>query len=440
MSHFLNFLLLILLVLGSATSQAQNYPVYNSFYVNPFLYNPAEAATEFTHVYVLHRRQWMGVDGAPVLSSVTFNTLLNETRVGIGGKFSSYKRGILETSDFTISYAYGIPLGKTNWLFFGLSGGAISNTVDITQLTPEQLTDPAIANYLSAENNFQPVANFGMLFRSESGLNFGVSLPQLFTPKYNTATFSNTAISPADQIFATLYYKKKVAGKIVSRGRGNVRKRVKTSESVAPLEFYVNYKYSAFDNSQFEFLSKLNLSPHFWVGASYRLPYGFTGNIGIQSSKFVFSYAYEPGTQPEPGFSSGSHEVLLGLKLGERKNFKRQVPELRSTLRTVQERHTARFQETVEDPDQINQTQTGKRKKYYVVIRAFSDFAQADAYKRKLISDKYNADVMYNPEDRKYYVHVLETEKSAEAHEEARNLKNYTKLKEARVLTITVDE
>jgi hypothetical protein len=33
-------------------------------------------------------------------------------------------------------------------------------------------------------------------------------------------------------------------------------------------------------------------------------------------------------------------------------------------------------------------------------------------------------------------VHILETEKAAEAHQEVRNLKTYTKLKTARVLTI----
>jgi len=33
-------------------------------------------------------------------------------------------------------------------------------------------------------------------------------------------------------------------------------------------------------------------------------------------------------------------------------------------------------------------------------------------------------------------VHVLETTKASEAHEEAKNLKQYTKLKDARVLTI----
>ena len=114
---------------------------------------------------------------------------------------------------------------------------------------------------------------------------------------------------------------------------------------------------------------------------------------------------------------------------------------LRSTLtKAPSEKHTARFQESVEDPDQINQQQGEVKKKYFVVIRVYNDFTAADVYKKKLISDKFNADIFYNPQDRKYYVHVLETLKAAEAHEEVRNLKTYTKLKEARVLIVSTSK
>jgi hypothetical protein len=75
-----------------------------------------------------------------------------------------------------------------------------------------------------------------------------------------------------------------------------------------------------------------------------------------------------------------------------------------------------------------------------VVINVFPDFNKADAFKRKLVGDKFNADIFYNPADRKYYVHVLETVKASEAHEEIRNLKTYTKLKTARLLVVTTDK
>lgn len=419
------------LFLACFSLHAQNYPVYNSYYINPYLYNPAEAASEFTYIFVNHRQQWMGVEGAPRLTTANFNTLLNESRAGVGVKLSSYSRGILTSSDISLTYAYGLLLNQKNTLFFGLSGGVISNTID----TEGIIDDPAVENYVA--NNIQPTANFGLLFRSASGLNFGVTLPQLFAPKFNSgASFEATDFSPVDNIIGTLYYRKKVEGKIVAKRKKGVRTKVKTKEAYAPLEFYLMYKYAKAGNSQFEAMTKLNLSENFWLGAGYRLSYGFTGSLGFSYGKFLMAYSYEPGGQPTPGFSQATHELQLGVRLGEVRKFKRTAPMLRSTIRTTNESHVARFQQTVEDPDKIQSTDETK-KKYYVVIRSFGDFTSADEYKRKLIDQKYNANVFYYDKDRKYHVHVLETSKHSEAAEEAKNLKNYTKLKDARVLTVT---
>jgi type IX secretion system PorP/SprF family membrane protein len=333
-----------------------------------------------------------------------------------------------------LSYAYGIAVSKKNTLFLGLSGGVVSNTIDLTSggVDPD---DPAIQSYLA--NNIQPSANFGLLYRSASGINFGLVLPQLFTPKYNaSSSFGSTAVSPLDNAIISLYYKKKVEGKIVSRTRKGMRSKVKTHEGSAPLEFYTMYRYAKWGNSQFEALIKLNVSEHFWLAAGYRQAYGFTASTGIALNKFLLGYSYELGNQPEAGFSSGTHEIQLGLRLGKQKRFKRAIPLLRSTIKTTNEQHTARFQSTVEDPDEIKDEDA--KKKYYVVVRQFGDFTGADAYKKKLIEQKYNANIFYYEKDRKYYVHVLETTKQSEASEEARNLKNYTKLTDARVLTVTI--
>jgi type IX secretion system PorP/SprF family membrane protein len=430
---FYVFILIQCLVYSKAG--AQNFAVYNSYYINPYLYNPAEAATEFTYVFVNHRQQWMNVEGAPVLTTVNFTTMFNESRAGVGAKASSYKRGLLTTTDVTLTYAYGVPLNQKSTMFFGLSGGVISNTIDVTDIDP---ADPAIANYLA--NNLQPAANFGFLVRSATGFNFGVAVPQLFSARFNSEkAFENTAVAPLDNIIVSTYFRRKIEGKIVSRNKRGVRRKVKTDDSYAPLEFYALYKYSKFGNNQFEVMGKLNLSQNAWLGAAYRQSYGFSGSIGFSLSRFLLSYSYEPGNQPQPAFSKGTHEMQLGLRLGQAKKYKRQAPLLRSTLKTVNEQHSLRFQHKDEDPDEIHQ-QNDVKKKYYVVIRTFGDFIAADAYKKKLIEQKYNANVFYNEADKKFHVHIFETIKSSEAHEEVRNLKNYTKLKEARVLTVTVKE
>lgn len=427
------YVVLIVQIFSCNTGSAQNYAVYNSYYLNPYVYNPAEAASEYTYVFVNHRQQWMGIEGSPVLTTVTFNTMLDNTRSGVGLKMSSFKRGLLNTTDAMFTYAYGMALSENSKFYFALSGGAITNNIDLTQADP---SDPAVAGYLA--DNIQPAANFGMMLKSESGINFGVALPQLFGPKFNSASsFENTSVSPLDNIIVSAYYKKKLKGKIVNRRRKGVNKKVKTDDSYAPLEFYLMYKYAKAGNSQAEAMVKLNLSEHLWLGAGYRQSYGMSGSLGLAISKFLLSYSYEPGNQPEPAFSQGTHEIQLGLKLGDLKKFRKKAPVLRSALRQQTELHSARFKQELPALHGV-QTAGAATKKYYVVIKVFTDFTTADQYKKELRDQKYNAQLLYYEKDRKYYVHIFETEKSSEAFEEVRNLKNFTKLKTAKVLTIDI--
>jgi hypothetical protein len=239
-----------------------------------------------------------------------------------------------------------------------------------------------------------------------------------------------------DNMILSAYYRKKLSGKMVNKRRKGVNRKVKTDESYAPLEFYVLYKYAKAGNSQAEAMVKLNLSQNFWLGAGYRQSYGMSGAVGLAFSKFLLSYSYEPGNQPEPAFSQGTHEIQLGLKLGSLKSFRKKSPVLLSRLRQQTIQHSSRFKQEVPPINSSIQLTTVSQTKYYVVIKVFPDFTAADKYKQELRDDKFNANVFYYEKDRKYYVHILETTKSAEAHQEVRNLKTYTKLKTAKVLTI----
>ena len=429
------YILIIVQSLNCSLVAAQNYPVYNSYFINPYLYNPAEAASEYAYVFVNHRQQWMNIEGAPILTTVNFNTMLNNSHSAIGVKMSSFKRGLLNTSDVSLTYAYGIGLSSKSRLYFALSGGAITNNINVEEFNDADLSDPAVANYLA--DNIQPAANFGMMIKSESGFNFGIALPQLFNPKFNsTANFENTSVSPLDNAIISAYYRKKVSGKMVNRRRKGVNQKVKTDESYAPLEFYVLYKYAKAGNSQAEAMVKLNLSQNIWVGAGYRQSYGLSGALGLSVNRFLMSYSYEPGNQPEPAFSRGTHEIQLGLRLGDLKTFRKKSPVLLSRLRQQTIQRTSRFKQEIPPLNNAIQLTTVAKTKYFVVVKVFTDFTSADKYKRELRTEKFNANVFYYEKDRKYYVHILETEKSSEAHQEVRNLKTYTKLKSARVLTI----
>jgi type IX secretion system PorP/SprF family membrane protein len=415
----------------------QNYPIYNAVYANPFLYNPAAAASEETMLFVHHRQQWLGIEGAPVISAFSINSLIENKRYGLGVKASSFQRGLLTSSDVSFSYAYGIPLNKTSQFYFGMSVGAITNTLDISKATDPN--DPAFANY--QDNNLQASGSFGMLYKSSSGLSFGLALPQLFAPAFLNPSFSVISPQPFDQAIASLGYRKKLEGKLATKKVRGMKTRVKGKEMYAPLEFYLLYRYAAYQENQFEVATKLNLTQSFWLGASYRQNYGLSASTGFQIKKLSLGYFYELGSQPEAGFSQGSHEVFASLRLGDLKKFKRPAPVLRSTLVTAKStQHHARFQHQADDPEKLLNAEVPESKRvYYVVVRSFAEFPAADVYKNKLIGEKYNADIFYNPKDKKYHVHIYSTSKSSEAYDEVRNLKNFTKIKDARVLVVETE-
>jgi type IX secretion system PorP/SprF family membrane protein len=419
------FVLVVLLV-ANLDARCQYYSVYSHYHLNPFLYNPAEAGTSRATFSANYRQQWMGFTGAPKITTVTFTSLIDDSRTGIGIKASTYSRGILKTTDFSFSYAYAVPVGLNSNLFFGLSGGAISNTIDISNV---DMSDPAVARYL--EKNIQPVANFGVLYKSENGINLGLMLPQLFTPSFDyTATnFENTTPSVTDEIIGTFYYKKKLDKKALRRRHS----KFKNEDEYAPLELYALYKYSSWGGDQFEVTARINCSQSVWLAGGYRQNYGPMASMGFRlSDKISVSYAYEPGANMQENYSPDSHEINLTLRTGDVKKIRKKAPPLQSTFKGPHSgEHTARFQQHTEEEV------TGiAEKEFYVVIKSFRDFDSADVYKKKLISQKFNAEVYFYEKQSLFYVFVFQSTKSSDAHKEARNLRAYTKLKEARVLIV----
>lgn len=430
--RLIRLLLLIFITAAAAlSSSGQNYPVYNSYIVNPYLYNPAEAASGRMVAFANFRQQWTGIDGAPTITTLNFNSLLDMTRVGVGGKISSHKRGLLSTTDVQFTFAYGLPVTRTDAVYFGISAGLISRGFDRNKAIDP--SDPAIANYLA--NNILPSGNAGVVYKSGTGLNFGLSLPQMLEPAFIAETSQSSSFSPFKQVWFTAYYQPLVAGSLTGKKpKGRAKKA-----AYSPLEFFTTYKWSTYQTSQAEVVAKLNVSSQLWLSAGYRQKYGLIAGLGLSVKQFLFCYSFEPGSQPDKGFSSGTHEVQAGIRFGGDKRLKRKAPIIHSTLTTIEESHNPRLQHTITDPDELEKQEkeeASSGKRYLVVARVFNDLASADDFKQKLIAQKYNANIYYYGKDKRYYVHVFETTKSREATEEIKNIKLYTKLKNVRLVTI----
>ncbi len=415
---------------------SQQVPVYNHYFINPYLYNPAEAGSEgYTTLQLNHRQQWRGIDGAPVVSTLTFELPFNSRSGNLGIYLRSYDRGLITTQDIMATFAYRLYLTKTTTFSFGISAGVTTNGIDMNAV--DDPDDPVLVDFLN--NNMQPAANAGFVLNSGSGLNLGVSLPRLFSQEFTfNQNFQNTKFSPFEEIYITAYYRKQYGKKIITKKVKGAQRRVNIEGTYAPLQFYLVYRYSQLIDQRIEAMLKLDLGDHMWVGGSYRLNYGLTGMVGFNFGNLSLGYAYEPAGQQVSGFTNGTHEINLRIRFGERKEHVIAEPVIKTVDKT-QER-AARF--SSEDIDEGKDSMEGKvvsKKKYYVVVKSFKDFNSADNFVRRLAEKELYTNIFYNKADKNYYVYTYETLKQKEAKEQEQAVYKLTKYRSVMILTIDLE-
>lgn len=436
MDNFSRLIVTTLLVFSGITGISQQIPVYNHFVVNPYLFNPAEVATDnFMSLQFNHRQQWTGIEGAPVVSTLTFQLPFDYKGTRLGMTVRSFKRGLITTQDVLFTYSYRIFLTKQSTLHFGMSGGLTTNGINLAEI--DDPDDPILADYLN--NNMQPAGNVGLLLKSGSGLNFGVSLPKMFQSSFNfNDNFQNTTFSPFDEVMFMGYFKKRMGQQLVTKKVKGSLRRVNLEGSYAPLQVYMIYRYSQIIDERIEAFVKVDLGQHMYIGGGYRLNYGMTGMLGFNIGNFSLGYAYEPASQQVSGFVQGTHELNVSLRFGKEKETGRVEP----VIKTIEkpDARSARF--SSQDIDKGKDSQTGQvksNKKYYVVVKSFKDFNSADDLVRRLAEKEIYTSIFYNKQDKKYYVYTFETFKQKEANEQKEAVYKATKYRSVMILTIEIE-
>ncbi len=284
-------------------SKAQQPQVYNQFFMNPYMYNPAYAGVEgHAAIFVMYRDQWTNVEGAPQISHASFHVPL-QGGLALGGAAFNITQGLLTTSAAKASASYLINIDRTHFLRFGMSLGAGINGVNITEF--DSPDDPAFANFLDQSTFF--IGDFGVAYHF-GHFNVGVSLPNLFS--YNPITqkqISDIEFAPADNILFKMNY------------RGHI------NDDFA-FEPHVIYRYSGVIPHQFEGVLIAHLYHLVWIGASYRQDAGIIGLAGAKiKEKFAVGFAYEIGNSNISSELGPTLEVNLGYHLGTKKDHAEHV-------------------------------------------------------------------------------------------------------------------
>jgi hypothetical protein len=63
--------------------------------------------------------------------------------------------------------------------------------------------------------------------------------------------------------------------------------------------------------------AKLYYSDEYWFGLSYRTNNTLVTMLGVSVNMFYFGYAFDASLGAIRNYSSGSHELMLGLRFGD---------------------------------------------------------------------------------------------------------------------------
>jgi type IX secretion system PorP/SprF family membrane protein len=290
-----NFILLLLLISG--TVKAQQQPMVSQYLFNHTFINPAYAGSQRLFSSSLHhRRQWWGIEGAPVTSILALDGMLKGGNNALGMVISHDKIGVTTESDILLNYAYHLTLARGHRLSFGLRGGLGMYTANFSNLTIWDPNDPVYT--FNIRGKLLPKAGFGAFYYSSKAF-VGASIPTLMA--YDPANNFNIDLQRSTFLRRHYFF---TAG---------FYQTINDDVAVRPS---VLFKYlpgaplQADFNLNFMFMDAIIAGFSFRTGESIVVMAEYQTDIGLR-----IGYAYDYTFNKLRTYTHGSHELVLGWDL-----------------------------------------------------------------------------------------------------------------------------
>ena len=289
---------------------AQDLPVYNEYHLNKSLINPAiigsEACTWFKGT---DRHQWLGIDGAPQIQTLSVETSLTDKKTllelnrhthGIGAYLYRDKNGAYQNLGGQISYAHHFYINKLHGirLGMGVSFQILQSSLNESGFKGDSnipVNDPGVSGGVISV--FTPNAGAG-LFLYNSKLYAGLSAANLlpFYKPVNGSTMRNYFL---------------IAGFL----SGNEKNKIRLLPSIV-------FKTTEDFRKQIDLNAKLLMGENWWCALSYRhnfdnmpgMPVSVIPMVGINKGNFGFAYGIDLTPGSIQRFNYGTHEFMLSYR------------------------------------------------------------------------------------------------------------------------------
>lgn len=292
----------ILILLGTFSSNAQQDPQYTQYMYNTQTVNPAYVGNrESLNFGLLYRTQWVGIDGAPKTGTFTINAPVADN-MGLGLAVVRDELGPAVETNINIDYAYALNLGEESKLSFGLKAGIDLLDVDFSKLNIYDGNDPRFQNNI--DNKVQPQIGAGIYFNTEK-FYAGLSVPNFLTTNhFDKGSIENTTLESVPKERMHYFF---IAGYVFDISENLKFKPATLFKLVSgsPVQADVSANFLLYD--------KLTL------GAAYRWSAAMSAMVGFQVTDQIFlGFAYDYQTTELEKYSDGSYELMLRFELFNR--------------------------------------------------------------------------------------------------------------------------
>ncbi len=287
----------------TSVSFAQQDPQFTQFMHSKLIYNPGYAGTsEAICANVLGRQQWVNFPGAPKTGLLSFDMPIGRLPIAIGLNVMSDQIGFSKTLFARLALAYNRKIGA-GVLGVGIDAGVLQQRFNGTWITPD---GPGVDNSIPGYNNGNsPLGGNQNLDKAAFDLGFGIyyGIANKMYLGISSSHLTAADLQQSDKVKYSLarhYYI--VGGYFFELGDARVHAinpNVKVKSDAASTQLDVNLTY----------IYNRALS----IGVSYRMQDAIAPMIGYRFKQGIrVGYSYDLTMSKIKGYSSGTHEIILG--------------------------------------------------------------------------------------------------------------------------------
>lgn len=285
------FLLIIMITRG------QQLPHFSQFMLNELAINPAIAGKyDYVDVRGIYRYQWMGITDAPRTFNLNVHGPIAKQKMGIGVNIFTDIVGPTRREGANLNYSYHLVLSKEKdlKLGMGLYAGFLRWGIDGHKL---KLHDGGDENLLiQYQTIFVPDFGAGLHLFNKKGY-FGVSVPQLYQSPLKLYPLSTNKSKLVTHFFVN----------------GGYQFDINEDFKVEP-SFLVKYVKPV--PLQIDVAIRALYKDQFWLGGSLRTRDAWSVMGGVLYKNYLMiGYAYDFTTTALRKYSTGTHEIIIGMRL-----------------------------------------------------------------------------------------------------------------------------